>query len=1101
MALSKEKTINPNETERESGGIPPRQAQPGDIPNPNSSKEHEIVILVSAPLLKEDKETPVEGLGIEKEIEAIVETLEKIRLPILLKIVVEVATRSKLHEILSRKEKPLILHYIGHGAVSQEGIALVLEDEEGIADLFSAEKLEILLEGKAEPPCQLVLLNACHSEGLAAGFERARVPHILVIKAEDKILDLAARSFAETFYRMILEGQKILDAFIDGQRAIFINKELGKIVNWKTHKRDINIREYFKFNILPKTSNHNEPLELEGGISGGLIKPDWPKSNLPSDNLKFIGRRKDLHELVVKINDNNRCIAIHGMGGMGKTSLAIALGRWQHERKRWRDGVWLIELREVENVATVRIKIIEELELATFNEEAQIRTNAELVKHLKNRKSLLILDDLDNLLEKEEEQKELIDLLSRLQRSENLKILVTSRQTLSMEIDHEPFTIEELKESDAIEVFRKYATPQEEWGENNNLAQDFREVIKFLDGYPMALKLAGSYLKVARRTLSQLKEDLHKAMEKGDRKPNRETSLRISLDLSYNVLPPEARQTFLVLGIFPSGINKKMSEFLMGDNAVYNLEILWQYSMTEIKGLGNQRRFKLPEPVREYANRKQTPREPMGEYAPIVLDYYWTNILQIAKNQQDLEEERANLNKFLDWGRMNEESEDRICRSARIVIGLEDKLELLTPNQKPIDILSHFLETANKNKDIYAEAEIYRCLAMKKLKELGIEVARRDYDQAIDKYRKYDSSLSDEREKAEVNVKIGNCQEITEELEQALESYEKAWQFYQKRNEQKKIEETEKLISRVKAKIEFNNLDLKCFSFETLTVNEQGNVIKTESKNTGYFVEEIGEGITIEMVAIPGGTFMMGAPEDEKDSQDWEKPQHEVNIPAFYMSQTLITQAQWRVVASLPPVEKMLEVAPSYFTGDNLPVERVSWRDAIEFCARLTRHTDKNYRLPSEAEWEYAARAGTETPFHFGKTITSNLANYDARDIYREENAGVYRQETTPVKKFTPNAFGLYDIHGNLWEWCLDPWNDNYEGAPKDGSVWDKRSKNDNRYQNILENIKILMQDTSNHVLRGGSWVDLPGICRSASRNHLVDDYNDVGFRVVCPPS
>jgi formylglycine-generating enzyme required for sulfatase activity len=166
-------------------------------------------------------------------------------------------------------------------------------------------------------------------------------------------------------------------------------------------------------------------------------------------------------------------------------------------------------------------------------------------------------------------------------------------------------------------------------------------------------------------------------------------------------------------------------------------------------------------------------------------------------------------------------------------------------------------------------------------------------------------------------------------------------------------------------------------------------------------------------------------------------------------------------------------------------VEQVSWYDAIEFCARLSKLsklTGREYRLPSEAEWEYACRAGTTTPFYFGETITGELANYDVSNIYADEPKGKYRKETTPVGQFPSNAFGLYDMHGNVWEWCADDWHDNYEGAPRDGSAWTKNG-NDNYSP-----------------LRGGSWCNYPDICRSAYRYYSSRraDYNYDGFRVVC---
>jgi formylglycine-generating enzyme required for sulfatase activity len=169
----------------------------------------------------------------------------------------------------------------------------------------------------------------------------------------------------------------------------------------------------------------------------------------------------------------------------------------------------------------------------------------------------------------------------------------------------------------------------------------------------------------------------------------------------------------------------------------------------------------------------------------------------------------------------------------------------------------------------------------------------------------------------------------------------------------------------------------------------------------------------------------------------------------------------------------------SRFKGDKLPVESVSWEDAVEFCARLSKATRKEYGLPSEAQWEYACRAGTTTPFNFGETISSDLANYNSNYTYQNESKGKYREHITEVGSFLPNGFGLYDMHGNVWEWCADTYHENYQGAPNDGSVWGKRT-------NIF-------------VLRGGSWNQPPGGCRSSYRSWGAPDYlnSALGFRCV----
>jgi formylglycine-generating enzyme required for sulfatase activity len=269
------------------------------------------------------------------------------------------------------------------------------------------------------------------------------------------------------------------------------------------------------------------------------------------------------------------------------------------------------------------------------------------------------------------------------------------------------------------------------------------------------------------------------------------------------------------------------------------------------------------------------------------------------------------------------------------------------------------------------------------------------------------------------------------------------------------------------------------FEFQVVTVDKGGKPTNVNSGKARFFEEPLGSRIVMEMVSVRGGTFLMGSPNDRGDSD--EKPQHPVTLASFYIGKFPVTQAQWAAVAALPQIKMFLNPDAARFKGTNRPVENVSWYEAVEFCARLSRKTGKRYRLPSEAEWEYACRGKTTGPFHFGETITSELANYNGNSNYADAPKGVYRFQTTDVGSFKPNAFGLYDFHGNVWEWCADSWHNNYNGAPADGSVWESDG------------------DSSLRLLRGGSWNDHPPNCRSACRLRYQPDCKAsiVGFRVV----
>ncbi|MBD2613135.1 formylglycine-generating enzyme family protein [Nostoc punctiforme FACHB-252] len=270
-------------------------------------------------------------------------------------------------------------------------------------------------------------------------------------------------------------------------------------------------------------------------------------------------------------------------------------------------------------------------------------------------------------------------------------------------------------------------------------------------------------------------------------------------------------------------------------------------------------------------------------------------------------------------------------------------------------------------------------------------------------------------------------------------------------------------------------LSLKTFNFKTVTVDAKGNITNRRNGQAKYFVEHLGNGVTLEMVQIPGGTFKMGSPEEEVGRNEDESPQHQVTVPGFFMGRYEVTQAQYQAI---------IGTNPAVFKGEKLPVETVSWNDAVEFCQKLSQKTGRTYRLPSEAEWEYACRAGTTTPFSFGETITPDLVNYDGTSTYASAPKGQNRQKTTPVGSFPPNPFGLYDMHGNVWELCQDHYHDNYNGAPTDGRAW-------------------VSDNTNFRLLRGGCWGDYPKICRSASRYNYGREERAyvpqvIGFRVVC---
>jgi formylglycine-generating enzyme required for sulfatase activity len=232
------------------------------------------------------------------------------------------------------------------------------------------------------------------------------------------------------------------------------------------------------------------------------------------------------------------------------------------------------------------------------------------------------------------------------------------------------------------------------------------------------------------------------------------------------------------------------------------------------------------------------------------------------------------------------------------------------------------------------------------------------------------------------------------------------------------------------------------------------------------------------MIVIPPGRFLMGSPQDDPERSNAEGPRHKVHIAkVFAMGVYAVTFDEYDLFCER---KNLNEPDDSGWGRGKRPAINVSWNDAEAYCLWLSEQTARPYRLPSEAEWEYACRAGTATLFHGGDHLSYNEANFNAtKSFYLSEPAP---EQTTPVGSFRPNAFGLYDMHGNVWEWCQDTWHDTYDGAPKDGSAWTDGS------------------ESSSHVLRGGSWSNGSRHCRSAYRNEYVpiSRRGGVGFRVCC---
>lgn len=271
----------------------------------------------------------------------------------------------------------------------------------------------------------------------------------------------------------------------------------------------------------------------------------------------------------------------------------------------------------------------------------------------------------------------------------------------------------------------------------------------------------------------------------------------------------------------------------------------------------------------------------------------------------------------------------------------------------------------------------------------------------------------------------------------------------------------------------------------TVQVNALGEILQERTIAVPYHREPLPWNTALTFLAIPGGHFFMGTSPQERGSWRDEHPCHGVHLNPFWLAQTPLTYGQLEAIATLPTIQHPLTCYPSGHPGDDHPVGAIPWLEALEICDRLSLYLGQTFRLPSEAEWEYACRAGSNTPFHFGATLTSALANYNSTHPYGQEKSGGYRGGTTPVASFPPNAFGLYDMHGNVTEWCGDLWHRDYQGAPTQGEAW-------NETKGAI----------AGRIVRGGSWSHRPKDCRSGSRLALMagSDPWIAGLRLVWVP-
>jgi tetratricopeptide (TPR) repeat protein len=534
-------------------------------------------------------------------------------------------------------------------------------------------------------------------------------------------------------------------------------------------------------------------LEAEAAAQSQAAHSPVVRGNLPRSADPFVGRERELAELAERLAQGP-CVAIHSLGGMGKTALAQAVGRRQHELGVWPDGVWLVELRNITSAALARTQIAVSLGL----DPKVSGENAALAAALRSWHALLLLDDLDAMLR--DDRAGAATLLRGLLGCPDLRLLVTSRADLPGQVAHDALRLERLLPADAEDAFRRYAPPLERWGKPQ--PADLQAVLQFLDGYPFPIRLAATYMKQTRCDLPALRARLAANPQGTLRYPgdaeDRETSLAATLDLSFQALPDDAKQTLPLLALFPAGLTRAAARAILGADSEPALEALLQHAMAEYRDEDSEARFALPEPARGYAETKQ-PAGAMEQYAPAALEFFHS----FVSNQIDQFEtgkyevvslltlEQPNLYRFLDWGCENELREDGISLSARAVGLLRNYWRLTDAFQFPqtLDRLQKGLEAAERNTDRWGEAKVRKAIGDVQKFCNQRDAALANYQRALMLFQ----TVGDQLGEASVLQSIGSEQKLRNEWDAALASYKRALSLNQAMGNQKR--EAEVLLS------------------------------------------------------------------------------------------------------------------------------------------------------------------------------------------------------------------------------------------------------------------------------------------------------------------
>lgn len=799
---------------------------------------NEILILFSSPLIRKSeanlKYEPCKAVSFREEIKIIEDIHNKFILP-KLQILYEVATYRNLQYIFSRGIKPLIIHFMGHG-IRKDRTALVLENEDGSEGLFFIEYLDSILTKAPKPPCALAILNACHTGELAQAFEKVGVKHIVAIDSNQKILDQSACLFTKYFYPLVLSNTSVQYAYEQALQAVIIEQQ--KNINQTQIQSCI---EGLKFQLYPLNSNiHLETLQIQKESSEIHIL-EYGETNISRIAiLPFLGREIDMYSIILEITKSKfmpSIIGVHGIGGIGKTVLLEAIARWFLERKVYAQ-IWKISLDDTISITDVFEQYPSTLNtiLNTSNIDLNSRKNKLNRKNSSN--ILVILDDIDSLIQHAHEH--LNNLFEHLL-TNGCTILFSSRQQLPGTVSYKDIHLSKINSTASLEIFRRYShINKENEFENNN------ELMKLLDGYPFAIRIAATHLRQTRcgtkELVKRLKEKPKIVLSYKNALNIKKSSLFKTLDITLNILPTESKKIFHLAAIFPGGVNDKFIMFVYGEETIFALETLFEYSMIEIEELTIERRFYYLEPARSYAQSTlpaaflplltEIKEKALQFYNEFLSDFHKYNYADLFIKNNNKNEEK-NINMLLDWAFSNTEDKNHNIKklSSKITYSmsyLRYKSKWLNSSQhhKHFENINNAILSAKQSEEWTTEFDLLflKGLIYEDEKQYHLSLQQYESSENVAKTHKL------EEKKPDATYKQGAIHEIEKDYKKAINKFNEAYNGYKKLNNQEKTIECK--IKTAGIYYTIGNLKLSCKLFEEVltTPNLKEELIKNVSE-------------------------------------------------------------------------------------------------------------------------------------------------------------------------------------------------------------------------------------------------------------------------------